>query len=192
MLEACQQYVVAKRSNLTHWHPVLGWFAQTIDTSLQDATPSVKLQLACLWTGRIVTHLIGEGHQFYPRYFLQFSYKKCISDKDQFALCLLSIFSLEQPLTEFVEKEVPSPIEQQSTSSIGANIFRRAFLEARTNRNNSTKNYRKLGSPEATKIALICSLYQTALHTLTQMKIEILTGTYNKLAHNHTCKLYID
>lgn len=65
MLEACQQYVVAKRSNLTHWHPVLGWFAQTIDTSLQDATPSVKLQLACLWTGRIVTHLIGES-QFYP------------------------------------------------------------------------------------------------------------------------------
>lgn len=61
---------------------------------------------------------------------------------------------------------------------MGANIFRRAFLEARTNRNNSTKNYRKLGSPEATKIALICSLYQTALHTLTQMKIEILTGTY--------------
>jgi len=60
MLEACQQYVVAKRSNLTHWHPVLGWFAQTIDTSLQDAMPSVKLQLACLWTGRIVTHLIGK------------------------------------------------------------------------------------------------------------------------------------
>lgn len=60
MLEACQQYVVAKRSNLTHWHPVLGWFAQTIDTSLQDATPSVKLQLTYLWTGRIVTHLIGK------------------------------------------------------------------------------------------------------------------------------------
>jgi len=92
----------------------------------------------------------------------------------------LSILYSEQPLTEFVEKEVPPPVEQQSTSSIGANIFRRAFLEARTNRNNSTKNYRKLGSPEATKIALICSLYQTALHTLTQMKIEILTGIYNR------------
>ncbi|EFN88458.1 Ubiquitin-protein ligase E3B [Harpegnathos saltator] len=139
MLEACQQYVVAKQSNLTHWHPVLGWFAQTIDTPLQEAIPSVKLQLACLWTGRIVSQLI------------------------------------EQPLTELVEKEVPPTVEQQS-SSVGANIFRRAFLEARTNRNNSTKNYRKLGSPETTKIALICSLYQTALHTLTQMKVEILTG----------------
>lgn len=62
MLEACQQYVVAKQSNLTHWHPVLGWFAQTIDKSLQEAIPSVKLQLACLWTGRIVSQLIGESH----------------------------------------------------------------------------------------------------------------------------------
>jgi ubiquitin-protein ligase E3 B len=92
-----------------------------------------------------------------------------------------SLFS-EQPLTELIEKEVPPPVEQQSTSSVGANIFRRAFLEARTNRNNNTKNYRKLGSPEATKIALICSLYQTALHTLTQMKIEILTGMSDKSA----------
>lgn len=76
---------------------------------------------------------------------------------------------------ELVEKEAPPPTDQQSTS-IGTNIFRRAFLEARTNRNNSNKNYRKLGSPETTKIALICSLYQTAFHTLTEMKSDILTG----------------
>ncbi|PBC33652.1 Ubiquitin-protein ligase E3B [Apis cerana cerana] len=139
MLEACQQYVVAKQSNLTHWHPILGWLAQKVDTSLQEPIPYVKSQLACLWTGRIVTQLIG------------------------------------QPLTELIEKEIPPSIEQQSTS-VGTNIFRRAFLEARTNRNNNTKNYRKLGSAETTRIALICSLYQIALHTLTQMKMEILTG----------------
>lgn len=81
------------------------------------------------------------------------------------------------PLTELIEKEIPSSVEQQSTS-VGTNIFRRAFLEARTNRNNNTKNYRKLGSAETTRIALICSLYQIALHTLTQMKMEILTGEY--------------
>ncbi|XP_043677000.1 ubiquitin-protein ligase E3B isoform X3 [Vespula pensylvanica] len=139
MLEACQQYVVAKQSNITHWHPILGWFAQSVDTPLQEAIPYVTSQLACLWTGRIVLQLIG------------------------------------QPLTELVGKESPPQLEQQSTS-ISTNIFRRAFLEARTNRNNSNKNYRKLGSPECTKIALICSMYQTALHTLTQMKQDILTG----------------
>ncbi|XP_066590975.1 ubiquitin-protein ligase E3B [Prorops nasuta] len=139
ILEACQQYVVAKQSNLTHWHPALGWFAQSVDSSLQETMEFVKSQLTYLWTGKIVTQLI------------------------------------DQPLTELVEKDSPTLTEQQSTS-VGANIFRRAFLEARTNRNNSNRNYRKLGSPETTRIALICSLYQTALHTLTQMKLDILTG----------------
>lgn len=60
MLEACQEYVVAKQSNLTHWHPVLGWFAQSVDTTLQEAIPHVKSQLACLWSGKIVSQLIGE------------------------------------------------------------------------------------------------------------------------------------
>lgn len=31
MLSYCQGYVSQKKSNLTHWHPVLGWFSQTVD-----------------------------------------------------------------------------------------------------------------------------------------------------------------
>ena len=31
LLQFCQQHVLSKRSNLTHWHPVLGWFAQKTD-----------------------------------------------------------------------------------------------------------------------------------------------------------------
>lgn len=31
MLSYCQKYVSQKKSNLTHWHPVLGWFSQTVD-----------------------------------------------------------------------------------------------------------------------------------------------------------------
>lgn len=78
-------------------------------------------------------------------------------------------------MLELVEKETPPQMEQQSTS-VSTNIFKRAFLEARTNKNNSNKCYRKLGSPETTRIALICSLYHTALLTLTQVKLDILTG----------------
>ncbi|XP_034942891.1 ubiquitin-protein ligase E3B isoform X2 [Chelonus insularis] len=145
MLESCQQYVVAKQSNLTHWHPVLGCFAQSVDSSLYGAISYIKIQLSYLWTGKIVFQLMG------------------------------------QPLMEIVEKDIPMILSDQNhqnnqSSSTGTNIFRRAFLEARTNRNNTNKSYRKFGSPETTKIALICSLYQTALHTLTQMKLDILTG----------------
>lgn len=141
MLESCQQYVVAKQSNLTHWHPVLGCFAQPVDSSLHGAIAYTKAQLTYLWSGKIVTQLIG------------------------------------RPLIEIVENEtIPIQSEIQSTSITSTNIFRRAFMEARTNRANNNKNYKKLGSSETTKIALICSLYQTALHTLTQMKLDILTG----------------
>lgn len=31
MLCYCQKYVSQKKSNLTHWHPVLGWFSQSVD-----------------------------------------------------------------------------------------------------------------------------------------------------------------
>lgn len=31
MLSYCQRYVSQKKSNLTHWHQVLGWFSQTVD-----------------------------------------------------------------------------------------------------------------------------------------------------------------
>jgi len=32
LFQCCQRYVLSKRSNLTHWHPVLGWFAQKTDS----------------------------------------------------------------------------------------------------------------------------------------------------------------
>jgi hypothetical protein len=35
LLESCQNYVVSKQSNLTHWHPVLGWFAQPMGSIIE-------------------------------------------------------------------------------------------------------------------------------------------------------------
>lgn len=60
ILEACQQYVVAKQSNLTYWHPVLGCFAQAVDSYLHGAIEYTKAQLTFLWKGKIVSQLIGE------------------------------------------------------------------------------------------------------------------------------------
>lgn len=61
LLESCQHYVVMKQSNLTHWHPVLGWFAQPMDTRLQDAIGNVKEQLFLLWSQPIVMALLGSA-----------------------------------------------------------------------------------------------------------------------------------
>ena len=49
LLDLCGQYVTAKKSNLTHWHPVLGWFSVSMDSYLQNSIPTVRNQLAKLW-----------------------------------------------------------------------------------------------------------------------------------------------
>merc|ERR1719193_43275 len=50
LLESCRKYVQLKKSNLTHWHPVLGYFAQRTDSGLHEALPYVKSQLQLLWS----------------------------------------------------------------------------------------------------------------------------------------------
>ncbi|KAJ1522162.1 hypothetical protein ONE63_002473 [Megalurothrips usitatus] len=136
LLESCMHYVMLKQSPLAHWHPVLGWFAQSTDAYAQEAMPLVKQQLHLLWSGPLVKLLLGNM------------------------------------IAEFTEK---IQIEEEAKSPAPTNIIRRA-LENRVNRASSAKSYRKLGSPEFTKVALICSLYQTALSTLTQLELDILTG----------------
>ncbi|CAH8602665.1 unnamed protein product [Schistosoma rodhaini] len=53
-------YVGSKKSNLCSWHPILGWFAQSIDNSLQSAMSFVTSQLRLLWNGRMVRLLFAD------------------------------------------------------------------------------------------------------------------------------------
>ncbi|XP_075221172.1 ubiquitin-protein ligase E3B isoform X2 [Lycorma delicatula] len=143
LMDSCQHYVVTKQSNLTHWHPVLGWFSQGMDSGLQESIPYVKQQLFLLWSQPIVSNLLGSA--------------------------LIEALDPEGIGIENIPLALPPPPPT-------TNIIKRA-LEARTNRQNASKQHRnKLGSPECTKIALICTLYQTALHTLTQLRLDIFTG----------------
>ena len=52
MLSYCQRYVSQKKSNLTHWHPVLGWFSQTVDYGWVGEPPRRTSQenlTVCMW-----------------------------------------------------------------------------------------------------------------------------------------------
>ncbi|VDP67152.1 unnamed protein product [Schistosoma curassoni] len=53
-------YVGSKKSNLCSWHPILGWFAQSLDNSLQSAMSFVTSQLRLLWNGRMVRLLFAD------------------------------------------------------------------------------------------------------------------------------------
>ncbi|XP_013180712.1 PREDICTED: ubiquitin-protein ligase E3B isoform X1 [Papilio xuthus] len=153
-LDSCQQYVVLKKSNLSNWHPVLGWFSQSFDAYLPPAMGNLRNQLALLWGGPLLKKIMAT------------------------------------PLKEMVEAGVsseegagPSQPSTPIQSMNPAALIRRA-IEARTSsilfRSSSSKNFRRLGSPDSTKAALICSMYHTALQTMTQVKLDILTGLCNQ------------
>lgn len=58
------------------------------------------------------------------------------------------------------------------------NFFKRA-LESRTNKANTQKSYKSIESSEVRQVILGCSFYYTALTTLTQLRLDILTGNNN-------------
>ncbi|KAL3269178.1 hypothetical protein HHI36_008263 [Cryptolaemus montrouzieri] len=150
LLESCQNYVVNKQSNLTNWHPVLGWFAQPMDPALYSSIPYVKSQLHILWNSEITKIIFGDY------------------------------------LSELVkDTESPQPPSPTKNTHFSGTFLKKVF-ENKGNRTNIQKNYRLLGSPEVQRIILICSLYHTALNTLTQLQLDILTGLcyQNTLLHD--------
>lgn len=60
MLCYCQKYVAQKKSNLTHWHPVLGWFSQPVDYGLNDSMYLITKQLQFLWAVPLIRILFSD------------------------------------------------------------------------------------------------------------------------------------
>uniref|UniRef100_UPI00398F80AD ubiquitin-protein ligase E3B n=1 Tax=Pristiophorus japonicus TaxID=55135 RepID=UPI00398F80AD len=146
MLSYCQKYVSQKKSNLTHWHPVLGWFSQTVDYGLNEAMPLVTRQLQYLWSVRVIRMLFHDVLS-----------KKLAENQDM----------------AHTHTQYPSP----SNNIHVKNLFRRAFQKSASMRNIlKPVGGKRVDSPEVQKVCSICVLYQTALTTLTQIRLQILTG----------------
>uniref|UniRef100_A0A0R3WS44 BEACH domain-containing protein n=1 Tax=Hydatigena taeniaeformis TaxID=6205 RepID=A0A0R3WS44_HYDTA len=63
LLDLLGGYVGQKKSNLTCWHPILGWFSKPLDNYLQASAPHVASQLRLLWHGRMVRLLFADLYQ---------------------------------------------------------------------------------------------------------------------------------
>uniref|UniRef100_A0A667Z2G0 HECT-type E3 ubiquitin transferase n=1 Tax=Myripristis murdjan TaxID=586833 RepID=A0A667Z2G0_9TELE len=145
MLSYCQRYVSQKKSNLTHWHPVLGWFSQTVDYGLNESMPLVTKQLQYLWGVPVIRTLFSDV------------------------------------LSKKLESQEPTPPPQQPSTSQNnipvKNLFKRAFQKSASVRNIlKPVGGKRVDSAEVQKVCSICVLYQTALSTLTQIRLQILTG----------------
>ncbi|KAE8292221.1 Ubiquitin-protein ligase E3B [Larimichthys crocea] len=145
MLCYCQRYVSQKKSNLTHWHPVLGWFSQTVDYGLNESMPLVTKQLQYLWGVSVIRTLFSDV------------------------------------LSKKLESQEPTPPPPQPSTSQNnlpvKNLFKRAFQKSASVRNIlKPVGGKRVDSAEVQKVCSICVLYQTALSTLTQIRLQILTG----------------
>ncbi|KAI8501105.1 Ubiquitin-protein ligase E3B, partial [Branchiostoma belcheri] len=139
LLARCQSYVQNKQSSLTHWHPVLGWFSQRINPTLNEAMPNVVKQLQLLWARNMVKQLFSEVLRFKP---------------------MAGTPTTETPETAPVKKAFKKALQKSSVK----------LKEMRSS------GGRKLDSPEVLSVCHVCVLYQSCLKTLTQLKLDILTG----------------
>ncbi|KAK0148520.1 Ubiquitin-protein ligase E3B [Merluccius polli] len=145
MLSYCQRYVSQKKSNLTHWHAVLGWFSQTVDYGLNESMPLVSKQLQFLWGVAVIRTLFSDV------------------------------------LAKKLESQEATPPPQQPSTSQNnlpvKSLFKRAFQKSASVRNIlKPVGGKRVDSAEVQKVCSICVLYQTSLSTLTQIRLQILTG----------------
>lgn len=63
-----------------------------------------------------------------------------------------------------------------------SNIFKRALERSTAQRtataNKTSRPWRKVGGDEVSRTALVCGMYQAALTTLAQLKLDILSGIF--------------
>lgn len=67
LLLRCQEYVVARESNITYSHPIFGWFSVSSSRQLLDVMPMVLDQLRLLWGSGHITYLFADVAVEVPR-----------------------------------------------------------------------------------------------------------------------------
>ncbi|RWS25410.1 ubiquitin-protein ligase E3B-like protein, partial [Leptotrombidium deliense] len=169
LLENCQKHVVNKQSSMTHWHPILGWFAQRVDQGLHESMSHVKDQLQFLWSPTLINVLFSQLFEINDKVKSQPSSRRG---------------SVIPGVTRDACPQIPAI---PSKEAIDSGFFRKAIEKAASvvNKNGSSSAclstnysgaYRKMGNSEVTTVSLICSMYVSALSTLTQVKLDILSA----------------
>jgi len=146
LLSSLGQYVTAKQSQLSHWHPVLGWFSVSLDKHLQSSMVLVKSQLTRLWSPDCLLVLTEDLQK-------------------QAAL-----------LPPVPVPPTPSPEETNFGKKLMKQALEKTRTTYNATASTITPPINKLGGAACTRVALVCALYQTACRTLSQLRIDILNG----------------
>ncbi|XP_055603110.1 ubiquitin-protein ligase E3B [Uranotaenia lowii] len=141
----------------SQWHELLGWFTPGKERLQNENLSLIKKQIHLLWNHRIVKLLLGDN---------------------------LKDLSVGY---EAIEYTIPS-----GPFSTG-NLLKRALTFERSSikgvvastggeKRSSSKTFRKIGCADISRVALTCAIYHSALHALSQLRLDILSG----LCYNDT------
>eukprot|EP00092_Neocalanus_flemingeri_P034441 GFUD01037450.1.p1 GENE.GFUD01037450.1~~GFUD01037450.1.p1 ORF type:complete len:1075 (-),score=271.40 GFUD01037450.1:205-3429(-) len=146
LLSSLGQYVTAKQSPLSHWHPVLGWFSVSLDKHLQSSMTSVKCQLSRLWSPDCLLVLTAD------------------------------LQAQAATLPQVPAPPTPSPEETNFGKKLMKQALEKTRTTYAATTSTISSPLNRLGGAACTRVALVCALYQTACRTLSQLRIDILNG----------------
>jgi ubiquitin-protein ligase E3 B len=76
-------------------------------------------------------------------------------------------------------EHVEVPVPASTTTNLLKRALERSSVKGSPS-GKSNKPYRKLGSDEVSRVALVCTIYHAALTTLAQLRLDILSGEWCK------------
>lgn len=157
LLQSIPGSVGVKGGSFSQWHELLGWYTPAPDgPTIEGNLNLIKRQVHLLWNHRAVKILFGD------------SLKELVADYEKYEI-------LMPPATT-------SLAYSSSAANTAANlntIIKRALDRSAPKQQYfypNHKSWRKLGSPEVTKVSLVATMYYSALTTLSQLKLDILSG----------------
>lgn len=142
----------------SQWHELLGWYTPAPDAPSTEGNLSlIKRQVHLLWNHRTVKILMGDN------------LKELVVDYEKYEI-----------LMPAASTTVGSSTSTAAVAAAGLNTIIKRALDRGTTKQQyfypNHKTWRKLGSAEVAKVSLVATMYYSTLTTLSQLKLDILSG----------------
>lgn len=156
LLQSIPGSVGIKNGGFSQWHELLGWYTPSPDAPAVEGNLSlIKRQVHLLWNHRTVKILLGDR--------------------------------LKELAQDYEKYEVLMPPQTSGASTsfgVSSSVHINSIIKRALDRSGpkqqffypNHKSWRKLGCGEVMHVSLVASMYYAALSTLSQLKLDILSG----------------
>ncbi|BFF99140.1 ubiquitin-protein ligase E3B [Drosophila madeirensis] len=143
---------VTTKGVFTQWHELLGWHTPGTEPAQNQNVALIKKQFHMLWDSRCIKVLLGDILKE-----INVNYER------------IEFQSPQQPSTSNLLRRALERSSNCGVTLIGGNTASKQSKQAK-------QPWRKLDNADVVHVSRICGMYYAALSTLSQMKLDILTG----------------